>query len=47
MTDKVNAYEFSDLQDECRDRGIPYNDAKSVEELRERLSPKKPKKEED
>ncbi len=36
----VNVYEFSDLQDKCRDKGIPYNDAKSVKELKARLKGK-------
>ena len=41
MPEKVeNVYEFSDLQDECRDKGIPYNDSKSIEELKARLTGK-------
>lgn len=32
---------FPELQDECRDKGLPYKDASSAEELRKRLASKK------
>jgi len=43
MRKKLKNMDMLELRDLCRDRGIPFRDARSAEELRERLSSKKPK----
>ena len=48
MVKKIEDMDMFELKDRCRDEEVPYKDASSADELRERLAPKKaePKKKE-
>ncbi len=41
MGKNIKDMNFPELQDVCRDKGIPFKDASSVGELRKRLASKK------
>ena len=40
MVKKLKDMNFQELMDKCRDKGIPFKDASSADELRKRLNPK-------